>query len=742
MRPLTHLYNANLILNEIGKTGKLTIMPIDGEYKNGQLKEIYTDKEAQKEALVLPSQAAAAKAAPKPLMLVFPIKGRTFQVPPKVKKALIENKEYFRGGAAGFEMIPDAVFNKTIIRNSDSGIWLRYMHGRMLTLAAGKERDKVYAFLLGAMTHYALETFGSAYILEYAPGWTEGAAERRIAVERYIDTKLSKAVAKDSRKIALPAEFLASCFSDISEVEAMLASPAPAGAILTLVEKPKEEPEEEPGKKKAAGKESAEKGSAKAGTADKKTSDDAAAKDSAEKKEMIAREIADEGEKKRYKEHLAQYRSEHMLLRNMSKVRNTVRGFVQYDPKTETDVDNVLHTSADRFLLISGWADDLDKAIKEWVAAWEGALQGALNDEGPAAVKKNVKKWYDSNWKAVSGAVSWLSSVKELDSKIKGELTDILHIVSELKESVAIKESAGGAEPFEKLFPEYYKLIYKEYETGIPTDKDINAAFDRRYDNATDLFKLLDNDMKDFGKDPYPYGNAKTEFKAFSMGLAASKLCIIGGKNLDDYLHREGLRIKDPDAVSAFRKLKIKIKIKSDGIKDPGSGVCIPAKFDIIPNTGADIRTLIRRKSYAAKPADKPADEESVIVLPRPMPYDNVRSFKLSKTGLEDWVIESIEVTDADTGWMFASKKNFTIPDEKGVTISLSRSAVKFEEEVLDVPHEMMSWVYSLEGADPTGKDPPAFKPWEYKGYAVYNDIIYPKTDAEKKDGKAEGGKK
>ena len=758
MRPLTHLYAANLILDEITKGGKLSIPPIDGKYTNGPLAEPYTDAEA----LLTVSQKAAAEAAPKPL--VFPVKGRTFQMPPKAMKAITENKEYFRGGAAGFGAMPDAVFNKTIIRRSDSGIWLEYMYGRMLALAAGKMRDQVYAFILGTMAHYAAEIFWSAYVNEYAPGWKGEAAEQRIAVERYIDTKISDAVAKDDRKISVPAEFLTSCFSDIDRIEEKMKSTVKYTAI-TQKEKPKENETE---KAVTGGEEATSKGSvakdkeaemavgktaksteeSKTEKAEDKTAksaeesksekaDDKTAKPSEESKtektESINIETADTGREKRSEKYLSQYRAGYMLIRNMSKIRDTVRGFVRYDTKKETSIDNVLHTSADRFGLIMGWADDIDKAIKEWITAWEGVVQDSLNGEGTEAVKKNIGKWYDDNWKNITGAVDWLDSVQELDATIKGEIQEIFHSVRELQESSTIKEldAGSGKEPFERLFPEHYSSIYKEYETGKNTDKEINTAFKQKYEKASDLYKLLDNDMRDFGKDPYPYGDAKKEFRAFSLGLTASKLGIMGHKNLYHYLHRDELKVKDPEALSAVRRLRVKIVVKSDDIKEPEPGICIPAKFDIVAVDKTELRVLIRRRS---NPQEKsPAEEESVIVLQRPMPYDQIKEFRISKFGLDDWSIESLEVIDTDTGWTIASKKNFILPDEKAVSLSFKKTAVKFKEEKMEVPHEMMSWRYSLEGAEPAGSDPPVIKPWEYKEYAIYYDIFYPKSDPEKK---------
>ena len=587
MRPLTHLYRANLMIDEIERTGKLIIPPVKGDYTDGPLTETYKDGDA----IILPSQAEAAKNAPKPL--VFPIRGRTFQVPPDAKKAITGNKEFFRAGAAGFRFIPDMIFSRTIVSRSDSGMWLEHMYKRMLLLPAGKDREQAYAFILGAMTHFAGEMFSSVYEYGYAPGWTSEAEERRTAVERYIDSKITKLVAKDDRKVSIPADLIVSCFADIAGVEGTLKVPGPGSSVITVVEWSEYESEGyKPFHVKDDGKDKADE--------ENKDEDPEEEKE----KESVPVEIPTEGSEERSKRYLSSYKDGTMLIRGLPMVRDLLLDLMVYDPKKEITRDEI---SNEKLGLIIRSAESMNKAVKEWAEAWGTSLQGILNDEGASSIKKSVAKWYNDNLKGITDTAELIGSLSEIDLSAKEEALGTLDRLKNM--------SAGEKEPFEKLFPDHYGPICKEYESGKDklSDTEIEKLFDGKYDAAANLYKILDNDMHDLGKDPYPYGDEKKEFKMFSLGLTASKMFVMGAKNLDDYVHREEVKLSGEDTVSAVRKLKVKIKMKADDDTEPK--ISVPLKFDVCtPEDEKDVRVLVHRtvgvKEERPAEGEKKADDE------------------------------------------------------------------------------------------------------------------------------------
>jgi len=213
VRLLTHVYLANLLIDELASGGgKLRIPDAKGDYSSGTLREPFP---------------SGNKGSPK--MVFFPTKGGDYRVPDDVVNVILENEDYFRGGAAGCDTLPDIMFSQMLVHPFESGMWLEYLFDRFRALPKGKERGQVYAFILGMMTHYATDMFGHAYVNEYAGGWFDDIIGERgskhLLVEEYIDYMLANPISEESvipkkrRTIAVPTRFLATCFADALGIE-------------------------------------------------------------------------------------------------------------------------------------------------------------------------------------------------------------------------------------------------------------------------------------------------------------------------------------------------------------------------------------------------------------------------------------------------------------------------------------------------------------------------------------------
>ncbi|MDR0887987.1 MAG: zinc dependent phospholipase C family protein [Candidatus Methanoplasma sp.] len=165
--------------------------------------------------------------------LKFPLKDFECTVPKDISDAILKNKKYFRGGSMGPDLLPDPLIGQMIIHSHDSGVWVSYLFECFLKLDKNNpDREKIYAFLLGWMTHYCADMFGHGYVNEYAHGSYPALSEiistvkapmiiaRHMLVETYMDSRLDKKlIPKNDRRIAVPVKFLASCFSDIRGIE-------------------------------------------------------------------------------------------------------------------------------------------------------------------------------------------------------------------------------------------------------------------------------------------------------------------------------------------------------------------------------------------------------------------------------------------------------------------------------------------------------------------------------------------
>lgn len=152
MKGKTHVYFANLIINDLVRTGKLTL-PQYGD----------------------------------------------FTPPDDVIRAILDHPAAFRAGSVGPDFYPDMLLGQSVIHAEHSGTWLTLLfneYGRLPV--AHPERLKCYAFILGFMLHYAADMFGHHYVNSWSRGWFELAPDaekikimlRHILVETYIDRKV------------------------------------------------------------------------------------------------------------------------------------------------------------------------------------------------------------------------------------------------------------------------------------------------------------------------------------------------------------------------------------------------------------------------------------------------------------------------------------------------------------------------------------------------------------------------
>jgi len=603
-------------------------------------------------------------------VLIFPFKGGTFEVPKKVREAIVNNKEYFRAGAAGWDIFPDMLFSRLIIHPTDSGIWLEHMYEKLLTMPPGKEFDQSYAFLLGAMTHYATDMFGNSYVNEYAGGWsacltgTNDIAQRHIAIESYIDSKLTDKIIPESERILrAPVDFLVYCFADAEGIKKKI------GKIESRTYTP-------PG--------GFRKGEP----------------------------IPDDAAKKRSEECLALYQEKYMLLYQMSRLREQVCGYVQYDTKSETPAIRALQEAGAKGEL-SQWLEDIDIVIKNWVIAWQLSLQGLIEGKSESHIADCMDRWIKNSCiDIVVGIPLWFSKVaatypEELD----------LNWLSE----VPLFKSPGpasGKDLLKAISPKDYEGFEKTYDpkNSKLDDKKIKALFKDRYKDAETFYGRLDSDLKKFGKDKeYPYGK-EGEFKAFSLCLSASKLCLIGSENLNQFTGLKKKKFKGSAPKKIIRKIKVKIKAGSEESGEGGSGTYRQLRMDIVKND-----SKVTRVVFGSKFND---DKGCVVALQKPINGEDIIRFEISKTGADIWEIDSLVIEDAETEKQLGSK-NGVILGEMHADVIIERSPSVKEDKPgeIEVPHAIMSWMYSLDGADPTKINPAVNMPWEYEEYFVFYSV-------------------
>ena len=177
-KPKTHVYSANLILEEI-------------RANNGYL--------------------------------VFPYYGK-IKVPDEYLDAMRTYPDYFRAGAIGPDAFPDIYVGQVFAHpqtNIAAGDWIKYLMDQMKKLPAGStERKQVLAFTLGYTVHASGDLFGHSYVNLWAgrpwPDISDGLSTedmkviiRHNAVEEFIDKHIpAKYTSAAYNSIKIPKSFI------------------------------------------------------------------------------------------------------------------------------------------------------------------------------------------------------------------------------------------------------------------------------------------------------------------------------------------------------------------------------------------------------------------------------------------------------------------------------------------------------------------------------------------------------
>ena len=848
MKLLTHLYIANLIINEINETGRVKIVHIPGDHRRGTLREPLPANKGK--------GTGDVKCVP---LLNFPFRGCDVWVPGEIKRVIWDHKEYFRAGAAGCDTIPDMEFSQFIIHPFDSGIWLEYMYDRMLLLPEGDERDRAYAFILGWMTHYAADMFGHAYVNEYADGWfptvLNEIAHRHILLESYMDHKLSKeTMPPDERKVSVPVDFIFSCFSDIKGVEETISKIkereytikyGTENGWMEVPDRYRNERSEECQKEYESPTmviymlslfRDILRDAVQFFIGDKKTlwvllrkASDAVSdialpfiKDVRDVLRKAADAVSDialpfikdvrdvlqkaaDGLSAAASSFINEVRE--VLKKVSDSLYEAVPPFAQDLPQKISDslseaassfiseaggllqkalnglsdilpsfALDILKKAADTLSATAlSFARDLaqkisdslsavlrpvddpdnplalkiandlsaavsyiDLTIKKWIDTWGKILQDLLNGKSPTCIAEHLSGWIGGDYKAALTLINNNGSHLLGVSVLRGGLEAYSHVdrlITSIKEMLKIDVK----DIFKRTFPKTYELVHYVYEyfadavKDNAVDKIIENRYKKRFKNAKEFKDTLDNDLKDFGKNKkYPYGEDK-EFKAFSLCLSASKLCVMGHENLNEYLKQYFIKypnkkFKGSPTRRAVRKILLRFRLRPPLAAEQMAGDDV-LRFDIITNDGT-LRTIF---GYDFRTGEG----ERTIELPRPLVFENITGYRISKRSSLTWEFERLEVTDADTGDTVAVENNFHLSGgaERGISITPTNAVISNEYSIIQAPHEIMSWMFSLDGADFIPKNPvllkpwrsenPAvFRPWEYAQYSVYDDII------------------
>jgi hypothetical protein len=755
MKLLTHVYIANLIIKEILNEEGIEIKPIfdhrdQNNYRRGSLRENLPPDKIIKDTLW-----------PNKDPMIFPFKNRAvknknaIKVPGDVNEVIRKYQRYFRGGAAGCDTVPDLLFSQFVVHPTDSGIWLEYMYDRMLMMPPGDERDKVYAFLLGYMTHLSADMFGHSYVNEYALGWFDSVfdlktmyAYRHMALEAFMDNRIKKIMRWQDRTTAIPVDFIVSCFSDFDGVR---------DNIKKIGERRYTIPKNITGNNK---------------------------------------EHVDKHAKKRSKGVNSSY-YKCVIMPLMSGLRDIVRGLMQYECGwvKETFNENVRPMIVETKTL-NNYLKNIDIAIKDWISTWQDILQGLLRGLGAICVPLYVILWLCNNASNLIPILSRFEDISERYGEMAGDSIEFLKIINlfskeinDLKglvdkivgllegNGVALKKSESGSigithissdenanvedlEPgieekilellekkdsvrrmLEWLFRdglwETVKLVHG-IKKSIDKPRMISILFDKDQSKAADFYERLDRDFGKYGDIKYPYGE-EDEFKAFSYCLSASKLCVIGHDGLNKYLGEGRSDYSGHRSIHAVKKLRIEITAENYSFLNLDAEKQ-NVMLDVVCGDSA-MRTIIWQISKTDSTA------LCYVDLPRPIPLSEITSFRLMKKNDENWAVSDIKiyddvpVKDAPAQNYLGGHGNFVF-DKKNHTLSIpvSRGFKEHAAKEFSVPHELMSWFYSLDGADITlvnenpyfwqklnYRNPSKYYPWEYKEYTIFSDISAPR---------------
>ena len=198
---------ANLIIEDLRRSGSLQIPRVGGEYRSGSLTEHFQPR------------------------LNLPWQGGSYSVPNNVREAILENPEFFRAGALGPDMFPDMLFGQGVIHPEYSGVWLEFMFEEFKKISSLDPKHKeIHAFLLGQMMHYCGDLFGHGYVNEHAGGWFPSITSimesgnvqimaNHMKIESYMDKKVP---ANTPTSIKIPTGFLYDCFANKENLSQVL----------------------------------------------------------------------------------------------------------------------------------------------------------------------------------------------------------------------------------------------------------------------------------------------------------------------------------------------------------------------------------------------------------------------------------------------------------------------------------------------------------------------------------------
>ena len=730
MKLLTHAYLANIIIGELEKTGKLKIPDVKGSYSSGSLREPLSkeDKEEESKASkeetkssgggvsektedkkVKSSEESGSKASeesktekaedktaksaeesktekaedkdskssresgPKSQKkeeppLFFPLKGGEYTPPDEVKNLILNKKEFFRGGVVYGTLLPDITFSMSVIRPSDSGIWLEYLFERLKTIPKGEERNEAYAFVLGVMVNFTADMFLRAYVSEYAGGWfdsyTGDRGKKHLLIDEYVERKISIYFTDDDKKISVPSKFVALCFADGQGIEDQI------------------------------------------------------------------RNIKD---KKRSEKVLAVYNGA-----SLAQTRAQSSGASVIVADGYRAASNVL-----------SYPEDIAKKqaeMVEWVKTWEKLAQDILNGESAAECIPADNVWL--NDETLKKLIVAVYGPRRIESKIE----------SDLEEAFKKKEGEEDEEPAEYKI---YERISADLK-GFGEEKDYPLGEEGKEFKAFSL-ALVASKFCLFGyKELNKYIN-RAEFAEdkCTYVLRKVKLAVTSDAKLIDSFPDGrtlcGLEISTKTRTAAYTTL-----LSGDFAKTGQAVIELP-----IPIPYEDITrfTLFNTSAFEWKISGfEIKDEEAGKVLGK---YDAKKAEEeVKKEEEEKKKAEEQEKKKAEALGSVAQtsktekKKDETLSEEEKIEAQIREKleAEKKASEALakklegcslvvsgtdhgadidaavvaeitkgtkdpltiEIPHRLMSWLYSIDGKDSTEKPIPEKKPWEYDEYVIY----------------------
>jgi hypothetical protein len=378
---------------------------------------------------------------------------------------------------------------------------------------------------------------------------------------------------------------------------------------------------------------------------------------------------------------------EKMPLYYLIKLRDGMRKAAQSNAAGILDVLNYL----------SGWEKDTINAINDWFVVWKTIAGFTVDDKGETfpRCKAAFKGWADRHLALILGEPKWVK-----------KLTDFLSIdlVAPIKWAIEIVEKE-----FEKML-----LDLLEKATGIPsTIKDIeeylkspatliNKGTFFSEPKATDL---LDKEFADYGTNS---DTLTQQFRAFSLCLTMGKFCLMGADNLNAYLGKPVYQ--KPARYKSVQKLNITIGTS----KKTWSGTDDNVYFDLVVKDGRTFSILLDKPGY--NDFESGDTDSYAFVLPQRIRYDQITAWRLRKDYLkvsDDWRVRYVQLKNEDLGEVLAEYsvdrelKDKTPWEER---LDLTSRA---QAEPFPIDPSIITFLYSLDGQDKTGKNPAIYRQWE-----------------------------